>query len=169
MGELSKDELKRLAEEAASSDIRKKVSAKQYLGTLRRMEKSIERKKVELEQLREAAAGDKGMSYDSVRVQTSGAGDMMARTVSEYVDLEKEISGKIKALVYTRHKIIGQIENLENQDYVSLLSKRYVEYKSFELISVEMGYTYQYVREMHGRALQNFGRTYTNLQNDVVK
>jgi len=35
---------------------------------------------------------------------------------------------------------------------------RYVEYKKLEEIAVDLNFTYQYVRELHGHALQEFTR-----------
>jgi len=43
-----------------------------------------------------------------------------------------------------------------NTKYLQVLYKRYVEYKSFEQIAVEMGYTYDYIRKIHIKALRNF-------------
>ena len=62
-----------------------------------------------------------------------------------------------------KHKIIGEIHNMKKPDHIRLLYKKYVENKRLELIAVEMNYTYQYVRELHRYALQEFETTYTNL------
>lgn len=168
MGELSKEELHEIAENAAGSGIHKKWTAKKYLDGIRRLEYSISQKKQEIERLREDAAGIGGMNYDAVRVQTSSSGDKLVMAVASYVDLEKEIHEEIDELIRLRHQIINEIQGLENPDYVNLLYKRYVEYKRLELISVEMNFTYEYTRRMHGRALEEFEKSYTKLHSPVI-
>lgn len=160
MGELSRAELHKMAENTASSDVCKKVSAKQYLGTIRRIESTIERKTIELEKLRAEAVGINGVRYDGIRVQSSNSGDRMAQTVAVYVDLENEIRAEVTELAKTKHAIMNQINGMEKQDYATLLFKRYVEYKSLESISAEMNYNYGYTRQLHGYALQAFAKQY---------
>ena len=71
------------------------------------------------------------------------------------LDLEAEIDKEIDGFVNKKHQIINQIQ---------VLFKRYVEFMRLEVVAVEMGYTYQYTRDLHGNALRNFERSYTNLQ-----
>ncbi len=47
-----------------------------------------------------------------------------------------------------------------NPLFVELLHKRYVEFKGLELIAIEMNYTYNHIRHMHGRALENLVKKY---------
>ena len=67
-----------------------------------------------------------------------------------------------------KHTIINQIHTLNDSKHIEILHKRYVEFKSFELIAVEMSYTYQYIRELHGNALRKFETSYKNLHSDVL-
>ena len=85
------------------------------------------------------------------------------KPICRIIDLEAEINDEIDRFVDEKHKIINQIQRLKNADYISLLFKRYVEYKKFETIAVEMNFTYQYVIEMHRYALKEFETTYNNL------
>lgn len=160
MGKISRDELHRIAERSADSGIQKKASVKAYLQQLETIEISIRQRQKQVEELRAEASGVHGMGYDSVRVQTSTSGDTMAKAVSRYVDMEKEISERLWNFRKMQDKIIGEIQGLKKPEYVALLHKRYVEYKRLELIAVEMNFSYEYTRKMHGRALQEFGRVY---------
>ena len=49
---------------------------------------------------------------------------------------------------------LNSIESLDNKKYQEVLYKRYAEYKSFEEISVEMVYVYNYTCNLHGEALK---------------
>ncbi len=76
--------------------------------------------------------------------------------VSRIIDLEAEINNEIATFVGEKHKIINQIQGLKNTDYSSLLYDRYVKYKSLEQICVDMNFSYDYIRHMHGYALKDF-------------
>ena len=82
------------------------------------------------------------------------------KLIGRIIGLEAEINAEIDRFVDEKHKIINQIQGLKNSDYISLLFKRYVEFKKFETIAVEMNFTYQYVLNMHGYALKEFETTY---------
>ena len=55
-----------------------------------------------------------------------------------------------------KHKIINEIQGLGNILHIDILFKKYVQYKSLELIAVETGYSYDYVKHAHGYVLENF-------------
>lgn len=59
-----------------------------------------------------------------------------------------------------KNKIIGEIQTLENENYMNLLYKRYVEGKRLEVIAVEMNYNYGHTKKMHGWALLEFGEKF---------
>lgn len=105
-----------------------------------------------------------GIDYSKDRVQTGTFGDApYTNIITRIVDLSAEIDSEIDSFVDKKHRIINQIQSLQNVNHTSLLYKRYVEFKRLEVIAVEMSYTYQYIRELHGHALQDFERTYPNL------
>ena len=59
-----------------------------------------------------------------------------------------------------RNIITEQIQHLDDDRYVKILFKRYVELKKFHVIHVEMKYDYDYVRVLHGEALGYFEMIY---------
>jgi len=56
---------------------------------------------------------------------------------------------------YYNYSVDGIYDGTYNTDYV--------EFKKFEIVAIEMNFTYQYIVELHGYALQDFERTYENL------
>lgn len=144
------------------------MTTKEYLSQIELLDKKIKQKKSELHDLRLIATSTGGMNYDADRVQTSPSGDTMANKVIKCVDLEAQIDEQLQVYIHLKHKIIDEIQKLDDVRYVDLLFKRYVEFKMFEQISVEMGYEYQYTRELHALALNAFESTYTNLHDDGV-
>lgn len=143
-------------------------SAKRYLQKIRKLDRMIEQRIKERDSLRQFD-GVTAIAYDKDPVQTSPKGNApFESTVEKLIALEEELDRLIDEYVTTKNRIIGEIHELNNTNYITLLYKRYVEYKTFEEIAVEMHYTYEWIREMHGYALQEFERTYTNLQSDMI-
>ena len=132
---------------------------KEYLRQLRVFSIKIQQKKDELEGLK-AAAENVSAGIDSERVQTSPK-DRMPDDVSRIVDLESEIHKDIQELLILKNKIINEIQGLSNPVYIEILYKRYVEYKQFEEIAIEINYSYRQVLRIHGFALQEFKRCHT--------
>ena len=129
---------------------------KEYLRHLRRLEVCIEQRQEELNRLRELI-GVHAVDYGE-RVQTSASADGIPNELIRRVELEADISRKIERFLQLKHKIINEIQSLDNAVYVSILYKRYVEYKSLEEIAVEMNYSYRQVLRLHGMASQGFKR-----------
>lgn len=134
------------------------MQAKQYLKELRRLDTCINQQLQEKAALYTSTIG--AARTDKDRVQTSGSGDMMPELIQRLLDLEAEIDKEIDNFADQKRKMIRQIQDLRNETYVSLLYRRYVEFKTLEEISVEMNYTYQYTRRMHGYALAEFQRVH---------
>lgn len=133
------------------------MRAKEYLQQLRRLDTVIDQKIKELDDLKVKSTCIGGFDYSKERVQTSPSGDApYVRTVSRMIDLNEEINRDVDDFVYRKHKIINEIQSLENPDEIAMLYKRYVEYKTFEKIAVEMNFTIRNIYFIHGRALKNF-------------
>lgn len=132
------------------------MKAKEYLQQLKRLDTLINQKIKELDELRSMSTVG-AVDYSTERVQSSHSQEApFVRIVHKMIELEQEINAEIDTFVDEKHQIINQIQGLKNPDYISLLFKRYVEFKKFEVIAVEMNFTYQYVLNMHGYALKAF-------------
>lgn len=133
------------------------MTAKEYLQQLHKLDVIIKQRSQEKADLRARLFSIGSFDYSKERVQTSlpeGAG--YEKQIEKIVDLEKEIDFLIDEYVELKHTIIGQLHELRNGKYIEILYKRYVENKKLEQIAVEMGYTYNHVRHIHGYALQEF-------------
>jgi hypothetical protein len=133
------------------------MKAKEYLQQLQRLDTVINQKIKEVHDLRLQAQSGGGLDYSKERVQSSPSGDApFVKPICRIIDLEAEINAEIDRFVDEKHKIINQIQGLKNSDYINLLYKRYVEFKSLEKICVEMNFSYDYIKHLHGYALQDF-------------
>lgn len=134
------------------------MTAKEYLEQISEYETRIKQKEIQLECLRETAGGAAAIRYDKDRIQFSVMGDALERNVIKLIELEDSIFLEKVRLETLRAKIIDQIHQLGDERYIKVLFKRYVQKKTYELISVECSYSYDYVKELHSDALRSFGK-----------
>ena len=139
-----------------------KVNAKDYLKQIRVIDNRIKDKETQKAELLEMMGSIKGMTYDGDIVQTSANGDQMVNLMIRIEEITNQILDDTRKYIDLKDKIIGQIQSIGDWRIESLLFKRYVEYKSFELIAIEMGFNYDYTRELHGAALACFSEIAEN-------
>ena len=69
-------------------------------------------------------------------------------------ELQETVFGDCEKLFAIKTEIIRTISRVDNVTYRTLLEKRYLEYKTWEQIAVEMNYSYsQIVKYKHPQAL----------------
>jgi len=130
------------------------MKAKEYLHQLQQLDIMINQKIKEVQDLRIQTQSIEGIDYSKERVQTSlSEGAPFVNLIGKIADLEAEINNEIDRYVDKKHKIINQIQGLRDSDYISLLFKRYVEFKKFKIIAVEMNFTHYHIRHLHRCAL----------------
>ena len=126
----------------------KKLTAKQYLDQLRVIDTKINQKMEELADLMTAATSTGAIDYSKDRVQTSPQNAQENR-ICKYVDLDAEIN--------------REIQELNVDYYIKILFKVYVQYKTVKDAANEIGLSYQYVRDLHKKALEAFEELHTDL------
>lgn len=130
------------------------MKAKEYLDQIHKMDVRVGQRITELNQMRERLSILTGIDYSKDRIQTMPSTGN--KQIEAIVDMENEIVELIEEETQLKHKVIGEIQQLENPIYVDLLFRRYVECHSFERIACDMGYVYNYVCNLHGEALKEF-------------
>lgn len=138
------------------------MTAKEYLEQLSVLNEMIDQNVERLGELRELAGSTGGIQYGE-RVQTSPSGDVLEKKVVKYVQLEQEISNEIDKFADAKEQIIREIRGLHNKNYIQVLYKIYVQFKSVRDVSKEIGKSYGYTIELHNKALSAFKNTYQNL------
>lgn len=128
------------------------MTAKQYLSQIEILDKRIQNKLSEEYQLRSLATNiSVSNNYD--RVQTSGSKDRVGSIVVKIVDVQSEIKQIVSQYLETKSEVIHTIECISMLNFYEVLFKRYVEYKSLEDISEEMGYSLPHIKRLHSQAL----------------
>lgn len=138
------------------------MDTKQYLNQVSRFDLMIKNKMTELSQYKELMYGISAINYEE-RVQTSPDFDKMTGKIDKVLKMESKIVDLIEKYVEKKDLIISQIDSMENETYYRVLVARYIENKTFEDIASEMKYSWRQIIRIHGRALQEFEKTYGNL------
>ncbi len=134
------------------------MNAKEYLNRIRAIDFQILKKKEQLARLEDMRGQVRGFDYSGVKVQTSSHGDEALNKALEIMELEQDISKKMLLLEKTRAEIMAEISTLPKQIYVELLTLRYCDLERFEQIAVDMCFSFDRIRHLHGEALKSFQR-----------
>lgn len=147
-----------------------RMTAKQYLNQIRKAEFSIRAKKAQYASLRASMLGIPGSKVGQIGASCSKSPDEhMVAMLQKLSDLEEEIWKEIAAYRKTADTITNQILDMPDSRYSELLYHRYVESMGFERIARTMHYDGDYIRKMHGRALQAFTGRYLRLAKQDTK
>ena len=131
------------------------MKPKDYLNQIALADSRINNKLEELDQLYALAtkvtptlSQDKGSGFN--------VSDKVGNVTAKIVDMKDEINNDIDRYLNLKRDIITKLDQLNDERYYTLLHMRYVHRKKFDVIANEMGYDYQSIINMHGRALQEF-------------
>lgn len=131
------------------------MTTKEYLNQISRLNRMINNKLVEIQQLRELACGISAINSGD-RVQSSPDFDKIGSKMAKIDELEHALDQTIDQYVDLKNKIISQIDSMEDENVYNVLFSRYIEKKSFELIAIEMEYSWRQIIRLHGKALNQF-------------
>ena len=132
------------------------VNTQRYLCQIKILDTKIKQKQEQYNQLYESTHSVGAVRYDREPVQTSRTNDAIERSIIRYLEVEEEIKDETLNLQKTKHKIINEIQELDDDRFINLLYKKYVEYKPMNMIAEEMCYSYDYVKELHRNSLKAF-------------
>lgn len=128
------------------------MTAKNYLSQTYRIDQRINSKLEQITSLRELATKATSTISDMPHAPSKKLHPMESIIV-KMVDLEEEINSDIDDLVDLKRDIFSMIKEIKNPEYQTLLELRYLCYKSWEQIAVNMGYNIRYLYKLHDRAL----------------
>lgn len=131
------------------------MTTKEYLNQISRLNRMINNKLVEIQQLRDLALGISSISTGE-RVQSTPDFDKIGSKMAKIDELEKNLDETIDKYVDLKNRIIGQIESMEDENTYNILFSRYIQKKSFERIAIEMEYSWRQIIRLHGKALKQF-------------
>ena len=132
------------------------MKAKEYLNQLGQQERLVSSRIAQLKRLREDMSVIRAVDYSKPRVRSSPSPDAALSGVESLVDIETLLERDIVELHRLRYTIVSQIAKVPDLRYQEILTRRYVDRQSLQVIADEMGYSYNRVRHLHGTALLRF-------------
>ena len=133
------------------------MNAKEYLSQAYRIDQRINSKLEQVRSLNELATKATNTISDMPGSATRNV-HQMEDVVVKIVDLQNEINADIDTLVNLKRTFVAVIKAVENPEQQTLLELRYLCFKTWEEIAVEMGYSSRGIFSLHSAALKELER-----------
>lgn len=128
------------------------MNSKEYLSQAYRIDQRITSKIEQVQSLRDLAEKATTTLSDMPRNPSPNI-HRMQDFIAKALDLESEINADLCHLIDTKREIVTVIKCVENRELQTLLEMRYLCFKTWEEIAVEMHFDLRWVYRLHGRAL----------------
>ncbi len=128
------------------------MKKKEYLQQYYYLDKLVKAKIEEIEKL------ESMLIYKSPQFKDTGGSSSTVSSderLCKLIDLKCELEKEINSMIESKNKISQKINSISNIKYKTILTLRYINFKSFEEIAVSMNYSYRQVTRLHGFALDN--------------
>lgn len=128
------------------------MTAKEYLGQAYRLDQRINSKLEQVMSLRELTTKATATMSD---MPGGGSRNVykMQDIIGKIVDLENEINADIDELVDLKREIVAIIKAVKNPEFQTLLELRYLCFKTWEQIAVDMQYSTRNIYKLHDAAI----------------
>lgn len=130
------------------------MTAKEYLGQAYRLDQRINSKLEQIASLNELATKCTSTLTGMPRNPNHGT-STMADAIGKIIDLQTEINRDIDRLVDLKREMVKLIKAVDNTEYQTLLELRYLCFKTWEQIAVDMGYNVRHVYRLHDEAVES--------------
>ena len=130
------------------------MRAKEYLGQAYRLDQRINSKLEQIASLDELATKC-NLTLTGMPHNPDHGTSNMAEAVSKIIDLQTEINYDIQKLVDLKREMVRVIKAVDNTEYQTLLELRYLCFKTWEQIAVDLGYNVRHVYRMHDEAVES--------------
>ena len=127
---------------------------KEYWNKAQRPRKRINRKIHEIHLLRQKAEGMNGSGINDIPRTTSPDPHKIDSTVFKIMALEQEIKETQEEYDDLIADMEIRIRQVDDGDARDLLTKRYLEFKTWTAIAAEFGYSVQNIYRLHAKALE---------------
>jgi hypothetical protein len=130
------------------------MTNKEYLAQAYRIDQRINSKLEQIISLRDLSTKATSTLSDMPGNATRNVRSMEG-VIVKMIDLENEINTDIDTLVDLKKEFVSIIKKVNNTEYQTLLELRYLCFKTWEQIAVDMGYDLRYIHKLHNRALED--------------
>lgn len=129
------------------------MTAKEYLGQAYRLDQRINSKLEQVMSLRDLTTRATATMSD---MPGGGSRNVyrMQDIIGKIIDLEDEINQDIDALVDLKREMVATIKAVADPECQTLLELRYLCFKTWEQIAVDMQYSTRNIYKLHDRAIK---------------
>ena len=129
------------------------MTAKEYLGQAYRLDQRIKSKLEQVMSLRDLTTKATATMSD---MPGGGSRNVyrMQDIIGKIIDLEDEINQDIDALVDLKREMVATIKAVADPECQTLLELRYLCFKTWEQIAVDMQYSTRNIYKLHDRAIK---------------
>lgn len=131
------------------------LNAKDYLSQAYRIDQRINSKIEQVSSLNNMATKATSTITDMPGSATRNI-HRMEDVITKIIDMQAEINADIDKLIDLKAEIMDAIKGVDNLEYQTILELRYLCYKPWEQIAIELGYSVNNVFKMHRKALEEF-------------
>ena len=135
------------------------MKIKDYLNQAHRLDQRINSKLEQIASLHDLAT-KATVTYSDMPSNPNKGKSRIEECIMKIMELEEEINRDIDRLVDLKTDITHLIKKLDSHEYQILLEQRYLCFKSWEQISVDLGYSIQHTFRLHDEALKELSRFY---------
>lgn len=131
------------------------VTGKEYLCAVHDKDKEITAQEEYIEALRSVLESI-SVNTDSERVQSTSDPDKFGKVFAQIDEEERKLERMKHDFLMYKVQAITAIKQVQTEKHRVLLHERYINYKPFKVIAELMNYSYDYILELHGKALEEF-------------
>lgn len=129
------------------------MTAKEYMKQVQRLLRRIDRKQKEADALRQKLSFPKSPAYSDLPKFLSPESHAIESGVSKILSLEEEAKAAEKELEALKTVFDAAVEAVTNVEHHDILAKCYLEFKDWNQIAEEMGYSKPSCYRLHREAL----------------
>ena len=129
------------------------MTAKEYLGQAYRLDQRINSKLEQVMSLRTLATKATSTLSDTPPSGTRNV-HRMEDIIVKIIEMENEINRDIDNLVDLKREMVSVIKAVTDPEYQTILELRYLCFKSWEQIAVEMEYSIQHIFRLHDKSIK---------------
>ena len=127
------------------------MTAKEYMEQARYLDMQINSKIEQVRSLNELATRVTTV-YSDMPHSPNRNTSRMEETIAKIIDLESEIDRDIDALVDLKREIMRVVNSIESAEYRTILEMRYLQFKKWEQIALQMSTDLRWVYRMPSSA-----------------
>ena len=130
------------------------MTTKEFLNQAYRIDQRINSKLEQIISLH-ALATKATSTLSDMPVSKTESQSKMAEIIAKIVDLEAEINRDIEKLIEIKQNIVSTIKKVQNPELQTLLELRYLCFRTWEQVALEMDYSIQHIFRIHDKALKS--------------